>query len=256
MWTGIGPKTAWSQQQILLVKNRRTEDPHSAFLIDLAKWITDYKKADMDLLLCLDANEQWDANAEIAKFATEFHLKNVNQEMRLKPTHPNISNVSRSTNIDFCLCSERLFSHISYASSVPYDLDKLGDHRGVLIDINIDNLFQEETTKLEASGRKLVLSNPTVVAKYLKAVEAKFEQQNIFKRTSKLLNRVLQGQTNFENIMRQYECIDREVHGICQRAEKQCKSAYAGHYEWSPTLDAAIKKVAYWRHRLKHRDET
>ena len=215
-----GPRTAWSQQQVLLVKNRREEDPHCAFLIDLAKWITEYKTSDMELLLCLDANEQWESDAAITKFANDFNLKNVNKEMRLKPTHPNISNVSRSTNIDYCLCSDRLFSHINYASSVPYDLDKLGDHRGVLIDINIDNLFQEATKKLEVSGRKLILSNPAVVAKYLKEVEEKFEKQNIFKRTRKLLHRVLQGQTDSEGIMRQYECIDREVYGICQRAEK------------------------------------
>ncbi len=251
-----GPKTAWSQQQALLIKEKRNEDPHSAFLTDLTKWITDYRTPAMELLLCLDANEQWVENAEIVTFANDLKLRNVNREMSLKHTHRNISNVSRSTDIDFCLCSDRIFSNISYASTVPYDLDKLGNHQGVLIDINIANLLREEKAQLEASGRKLVMANPKAVDKYLKAVEEKFDKQNIFKRTRTLLTRVIQGHTDNEGIMKQYEAIDREVYGICQSAEQQCKSAYAGRYEWSPTLDTAIKTVSYWRHRLKRNEET
>ena len=61
--------------------------------------------------------------------------------------------------------------------------------------------------KAANTPRKLLLSNPKAVGIYLKEVEQKFDKQNIFFRTRKLLQRIKQGQTN--NVMEQYEKIDR-----------------------------------------------
>ena len=56
--------------------------------------------------------------------------------------------------------------------------------------------------------------------------------------------------------MDQYEKIDREVIGICKKAEAKCKPSWAGTYEWSPALATAIKTLSYWRHRLKTNTES
>ena len=141
----------------------------------------------MEILLCLDANEQWTENSGIAKFTRNLRLKHINQEMQLKATHPNIADVQKSTSIDYCLYSDHLFPHIKYAASTAYELEIQGDHRGIIMDIDIQRLFNEKLAKTEIKGRKLVMSNPKVVEKYLADVETKFNQQNIFRRSSKLM---------------------------------------------------------------------
>lgn len=113
------------------------EDPHDAFLTDLANWIGEYQTPSMEIMICLDANKRWTDNAGISKFANLFDLYNINKEMNLAPTHPNVANLSRSSTIDFCLCSANVLSNINWGTSTPYDLDVLGDHRGFIIDVNL-----------------------------------------------------------------------------------------------------------------------
>ena len=100
--------------------------------------------------------------------------------MNLKATHPNVANTGRSTTIDFCLCTRKVLTHITYAASTPYDLEILGDHRGFLIDINISQLFEEEVMEKEHLRRKLFMSNPKAVEKYLAKVDEKFQKQYIY----------------------------------------------------------------------------
>ena len=251
-----GASTAWTQQRTLLCKNDRNEEPHQAFLTDLKKWLTNPKFAGNEILLMLDANEQWDENSEMKKFSDEMNLSNINKAFQLKPTHPNIIYPSRSTTIDFCLGSANIIEHITYAGSTPYDLDILGDHRGFILDLDIENLLGKIERGTQLSHRKLVMSNPKAVDKYIEIVTARFEKQNIQKRARKLYKRVLSGHTDIRNMMSIYDKLDREVFGICTKAEKLCRPTIAGNYEWSPKLAFGIKTLSYWRHRLKHSTET
>ena len=251
-----GLKTAWAQQQTMLLKQKRTDRPHTAFLVDLLDWLRKYKTPKMEVLLCFDANEKWGEQTEVTKFANKMNLKCINNEFDLPATHPHIANLSRSTTIDFCLCSPRVLQYVTYASSAPFDLETLGDHRGIVIDINWNRLLQQDIIKDDIQTRKLVMSNPKAVEKYLQAVEDKFTYQNIHSRCKKLLRRVENGHTDLANIMRKYESLDREVFGICQKAEKKCKAEWAGRYEWSPKLAQAIKQLKYWRTRLTTQTET
>ena len=251
-----GEKIAWAQQVAMLRKAGREENPYDAFLIDLRHWINTYKTEEMEIVLCLDANEQWGKDAKITNFAQNLDLKNVNQEFQLADTHPNIANVQRSTTIDFCLCSPNILEYVRFAASTPYDLETLGDHRGMVIDIDIVRMFGEQVEKDTIQQRKLIMSNPKAVEKYMTLVVDKFEKQNIFKRSAKLLQRVNQGHTDLSSIMRQYEALDKEVFGICSKAEQKCKPTIAGRYEWSPTLVQAIKQLRYWRQRLRHNHST
>ena len=251
-----GITTARSQQQTLLMKTGRKEKPHEAFITDLQQWLRTYTNDTMEILICLDANEQWGDEAQITSLATEFNLTNINKEMHLPASHPNMADLSRSTNIDFCLGSQLLVENITHATATPYDLRTLGDHRGVILDVNITALLGGETIKDDIKTRNLVMSNPKAVDKYLKFVDEKFQQQNIYERSRTLLKRVHQGHTDMENIMKKYEALDSEVHGICTKGEQRCKARWAGKYAWSPALANAIKEISYWRLRLKHESET
>lgn len=185
-----GASTAWSQQRTLLRKENREDDPHDAFLHDLESWMSQDQFMTHNFLVMLDANEQWTDTAAIKHFSMSLNLRSVNEIFGLQYTHPNIIHPNKGTTIDFCFCSEQVLENISYASSTPYDLDTLGDHRGILIDINIRHLLGIDQTTTHMSSRKLTLSNPRAVENYLKAVKTGFTKQNLFKRAAKLYKRV------------------------------------------------------------------
>ena len=251
-----GEKTAWSQQTTMLLKENRNIRPPEAFLTDLKEWIRKYRTPKMEILLSLDANENWTEQSAIKLFATDLGLCNINAECMLEATHPNITHVSRSTTIDFCLGSPAVLENIEYAASTPFDLETLGDHRGLMLDINVSKLLGATQIGEAQTARKLVLSNPKAVEKYLLTVDESFNKQNIYQRSRKLLKRVNQGQTDFASIMNQYEALDKEVLGICKKAEHGCRPTWSGNYDWSPKLVHAIKQIRYWRHRLRQNSET
>lgn len=250
-----GPKTAWAQQKTMLLKLGRESSPEVAFLEDMKTWLRQYKQPRQEVLLCIDANEQWQEEAGIVTFAREMDLKNINCAFGLKATHPNIAKVSKSTTIDYCLGSANLLQYIRYAASAPYDLEVLGDHRGIVLDIDIQKLFNEDMIQEDITSRKLVLSNPQAVEKYLLEVDTKFMKQNIYQRSQTLMKKVTSGSLSPQRILDLYNKLDREVYGICQKAEKYCRPAWAGKYAWSPALAKAIKTVNYWRYRWKRPDE-
>ena len=87
-----------------------------------------------------------------------------------------------------------------YAVSTPYDMEVLGAHRGFLIEVQMDLLLLKDDTPRGNQRRKLVMSNPTAVEKYLTLVKEKFRKQNIFQRSKKLLHRVQKGHTSHVDI--------------------------------------------------------
>ncbi len=251
-----GYQTAWTQQTAILFKENRVENPSEAFFTDLESWICKYRTTDMEVILCLDANEQWSPQSSIQEFADTLNLVNLTQEFCLADTHPNVANLDKSTTIDYCFSSEKVSEHVRYAASVPYELDTLGDHRGFILDVQMINRHQETHRVRDHRTRKLQMNNPIAVEKYLTEVHKKFGEQNIFQRSKKLLSRVRQGQTDMAGIMNAYETLDREVYGICMKAEKKSRAEWAGQFDWSPALVQAIKTLTYWRYRLRNSNRT
>ena len=138
-----GPSTAWFQQKILLGQDNRDTEPADAFLIDLTAWIEKSIDDNTELILLLDANEKWGGKSKITQFAHNLQLLNLDAAggFNFPASHPSLSNPSRSTTIDYCLCTNRVVQCVTYATMAPYDLGSLGDHRGILIDINIAMLW-------------------------------------------------------------------------------------------------------------------
>ena len=199
----------------MLLKANRKESPYKSVFIDLEHWLRGYRTPRMEIVIYFDANEQWVGDSSITTFAQKVNLLNVNQEFELAKTHPNVANLDRITTTDFYLCSATVLRNIVYAGSTPYDREVLGDHRGFIIDLQLKDLFSIDRLGGTKAGRNLTLSNLTAVNKYLQEVETKFLLQNIFKRSKKLLKRVAQGHMDLASIMKQYEALDQEVHGIC-----------------------------------------
>ncbi len=136
----------------------------------------------------------------------------------------------------------------------PYDLCSLGGHRGMLVDINLKKLIRYKGTNvMGGSSRNLFTAKPDATKKYLEAVEKGFQKQRLVDRITELYRQWSSKKKDNWDVMRKYEKIDAEVYQICQKAEKQCKSAVKGKADWSPALNNAIKKISYWRACYRYR---
>ena len=197
------------------------------------------------MIICLDTNEKWMDRSDSKAFANIMQLNKINAIYNLPHTHPSVFDIERSTNIDYCLCCDRVMEKIKYASLVPYELETLGDHRGIIVDIDLKSLLGNSNQTQEISSRKLTTSNPKALEKHLIAIDEKFEQQNIYKRAQKLLTRVKIGHIDSRNLKLKYEQLDAAVHGICTKAEKHYRPTISEHQEWSPKLAKGIKELAY-----------
>ena len=174
-----GTTTAWYQQQVLICENNREGDPAELFITDFIEWTKEKRHSNMEIILMLDANEKWGNNSKIKQMADTLDLHNpFNEIMQEDPiTHPNFSDIHRSTTIDFCLVSTKVIDQIKYITMTPYDLQTLGDHRGMIIDVNIKKLLAVDSNTLEnTAGRKLSTGNPQSVQKYLKKREREVSQ--------------------------------------------------------------------------------
>ena len=250
-----GASTAWFQQKVLLTKDKRAIEPEEAFIQDMEEWIQLQQNENTEILLLLDANERWKEQARIKQMANNLELKELLSDggYDLPASHPCITNRSRDTTIDFCLCSQGILDSIKYATRTPFDLYTLGDHRGLLIDINIKNILLSLTESEESVvGRKLATNNPAATNKYLEIVMKGFKKQNIYDRAGKLYHQWSTKKRNRWDTMTKYDTLDREIFHICRKAEKECRVTVNGRYQWSPALASAIKTLTYWKARKKY----
>ena len=250
-----GPTTAWYQQKIMLSQDKQIPDPADAFIEDLEKWLSQRQHPNREIIILLDANEQWRPKAQIYKFAQRLNLCNLNTDggYNFPATHPCLHNPSRNTTIDYCLCTSNVLSCVEYATMVPYELSSLGDHRGLLLDIDIHKLCQLNIEKEKQEiGRKLMTNNPQSVKTYLDLVEEYFEKQRIIARVNNMYNQWKKKQKGKWDTHRDYEKLDREIFYICRKAERRCRTTKSGTRPWSPRLATAIHTLAYWRARKKY----
>ncbi len=212
----------------------------------------------MEIALFADANEKWCQTSQIKRLADRVQLVNLDTygSYKFPSTHPCLANPARNTTIDYCMCTKGLARCVDYATLTPYDLGSLGDHRGIIIDIDMNKLLGERNnTNHELQGRNLSTTNAEATKAYLSKVEEGFNHQNVFERTIKIFyhwtNKI---KTQWE-VMKKYEKLDKEIYNICRKAEKECKPAHRGKAEWSPALAAAIKELSYWRAQSRYKQE-
>ena len=251
----VGASTAWHQQKVLLAQENRTIEPAAAFIQDFEQWYKLQVQEKTEVILFLDANEQWTTKSQIRQLANNLQLQNLNTAggYNFPASHPSISNRQRDTTIDYCLCTSRVVEATRYATMAPFDLHTLGDHRGMLIDIDIQQILTWSTTdRITSVSRKLATNNPKVTKKYLERLEVSFEKQNIYDRTEKLFHQWKTKEKSRWEVMKIYGKLDNEIFHLYRKAEKRCRKTVSGKYQWSPALAKAIEILAYWKARKRY----
>ena len=242
-----------AQQDTLLRREGRKLGTEVACAQDLERFITRQREMHNEIILLIDANEEFIIDSGIRQLATSTGLKNVMYEIHgsTPPTKPSTGRV-----IDFILCTENVLHSITNACLVPYFLE-MGDHRGMIIDINTETLLN--TCEREAGGnkaRRLDTRNVKATKAYLDTLEESLGQHNVIERVRRLKDLVsdFKGgrRGSKEEIVTLYDKIDSDVFRLCRHAESKCRKLPSNSVCFSPVV-TTMRNQQYILEAIKRR---
>ena len=134
---------------------------------------------------------------------------------------------------------------------VPLNHHIISDHRASYCDIDIQTLVGNpriEDPRIHVN-RKLVLSKPTVVAKYLNKLDALYIEHKIYSRLHDIVHSFsIASKSEYPPLIAAFNKLDSEKCRYIVAAENQCNwSPPQGAYAWSPRLEKAGQTITYWK---------
>jgi hypothetical protein len=237
-----GFQTTFQQQWRLLRRQsndlNNDPDPRKQMVQDLQTQIIQWTNSKLEVILMWDANEGINKhNSSITRF-----MANTN----LSPAHthfPNASYARGSTCIDFIMATPTICSAIRHGGYLPYyDGIWHSDHRGIFIDISVDELFSGKTPTIPAhTARGLTSKSKTQVDRFICTLETNNKLPNIL--------RTLQNLSHLENWSgehhRQFEETDIAFTNELLHAETHCHLPHQA--SWHPRLHQQYLIYSYWR---------
>jgi len=164
----VGALTAYSQQYHLLKKRgKKYPNPQKQFITDLKKFISESIIDANEILLCVDANEEWNEDSAIKAMSDSLGLIDiVSQE--ISPPPPTYERKGVSRRIDFILGTKSVAESIKSIMTSPTEIGQsIGDHNAIIIDINIQLLFHlQDHDSMSPTSRKLKSEDVKGVTKY------------------------------------------------------------------------------------------
>ena len=179
------------------------------------------KIKEMEVVVLLDANEEWTGKSKVKEMAIEIGLYNVGRRIHdntLPPTFP-----QSVKTLDYILVSEGVVGNIEAMGAAPFVKDSLGDHRGLFIDLNIDTLLNIGPIDAEMGAtRRLQYQNVKIVDKYLEILETKLKEHRVFDRLEKIFQEAKETKTMSIRNIKEYETVDRDVYRLAKHAKNKC----------------------------------
>ena len=224
-------------------------NPYVDFLVDLKKWLKPRITSGEEVLLFIDANEEWGQRSKITNFCEELGLNNLAHRFLEEECH---TRPFTKKTIDFAIGTDNLMDCVESFSMVPYNLEVLGDHRGIMVDVNLRKLLGY--TKLDnmlINQRRLNSKDKDAVEAYLEKVEKNFQHHRVFDRLDALVESFKNYKHFFNQNVEAYEKLHTDIHRLCRNAEKGCKKLSNHNTYWSPKLRKAVDTLRYWNKILE-----
>ena len=244
-----GYTTVYMQQYTLLrEQGEKNPNPGREFYKDLKNSVSEYIAEGHEVLILIDANEEWKKSSRIYKFAQTVGLLNTATEMfeSLPPTFPR-----SGKTIDYALVTPDLLEMVTSFTMVPYNKDILGDHRGFVIEIDKKKLFCETSLENEVmTKRKLHTGDIKTCEKYIKKLEKAMTYHKVFERMESLCTNLAGKNKATKRDIIEYEKIYRDVHRLCRNAERTSKKSRSGNVAWSPKVTEVVYICRYWQMRM------
>jgi hypothetical protein len=140
---------------------------------------------------------------------------------------------------------EHVCSHI-----FPYNSIFLSDHRPCYLDIDSSQAFSESTPQIAPPQyRGLQSQDPRLVSAYIKELKNQLKYHRIPDKSNTLLDKAAENQWS-DGLTIEYEKLDTLITEAMLRAEKSVSKKVSKTFQWSPSLQASISALTYWKLRL------
>ena len=124
-----------------------------------------------------------------------------------------------------------------------------GDHKVILVDINLDEIVQRNVRICAPPMRRLICENKQSVENYNNLALSLLNANKISQRLEKLEESL--GSIDIDSWCVKLNMIDEQVIVILSHEEKKCRKLRTGEVEYSPEVSEAAEKWYAWRIVLK-----
>ena len=244
---GKSPGSAYSQQLIYMAENKDqlpdTNCPRQLFGMDLKEVIGKKIEQGHQIILMGDFNSEY---SELESWMLELGLQDLIGKKHGKG--PKTYNRSKDAPIDCVFGSASL--QISKGGFLSFGR-LMSDHRGVWVDIPKFLLYGYNPPQPHFfHARKLKITDPRVVSKYLTYLHCAMKDHDLFQRMDDIHRDACYPFS--ERLMDRYEEIDVIVGRLMDEAENQCRKIHTGSIPWSPAYKRACLELEYWLKRRSH----
>ncbi len=247
----VTSRTARSQQEWMYNdRGMPAVDLRQQFIKDIIRAIISFQNKGHDIVVMMDANEASGINSGVDRICYDCSLIDAHS-MALTTSRPPPTHQRGSTKIDFILVSTRVATTVRAASILALHDGYTSDHRALIIDLDATLLFGGITSEVIApNSRRLTSTNPVCVHAYTQHLLRHIAQNCIEDKVASLLLRSDSGEW-CDNDQKNWEVVDALLTEGRTAAESKCPSKQSGGLPWSPDLEAAGKRLLYWKIRCR-----
>jgi hypothetical protein len=182
-------------------------------------------------------------NAVVAKFGL------VDSVSYHHGTDGKVATHSRSNNrLDYVLCTHAVAPSIWRCGVLPFNFVTCSDHRGVFIDVDIDEFLGGDPPALMSIALRGICSqSPKAFIQCVEETEQCMSEHNVCERIASLeALTILHGLT--DHLQKKWEGVDQDILRACLHAEKSVTKKHRP--PWSFALHQASLLATYWRTAL------
>jgi hypothetical protein len=244
-----GAKTACMQQWNLLRRAGDTDpNPRKSFCNNLDTFLTPLQATGDELIVMGDLNEHLGDNALGMKaVVAKFGL--VDSVSYHHGTDGEVAACSRSNNrLDHILCTHAIAPSIWRCGVLPINFVMCSDHRGVFVDVDIDECLGGDPPALMSIALRGIRSQSSKACiQCIEETEQHVSEHKACKRIASLeALTILHGLT--DHLQKKWEGVDQDMLRACLHAEKSVTKKLRP--PWSFALHQASLLATHWRTAL------
>ena len=223
-----------------------TIDVRKQMTKDLATFIQTLATKRQEVILCIDANEEFDTGGKgIAKLIFYCNLIDSIAQAHGYINEPE-TYIRGKDRIDFIFRTLNIVGFVTACGITSYDEVAPSDHRGEFLDIRLQqflaNSFQEV---MDHTSRKLQTMDSAGVVTYKEHLSEFTTTHKIFNRINNLKHKLSKEQLKLEDMKEINDLDDLIAKGMIASENKILKRQ--NQYPWSPILEQAILEVSLWK---------
>ena len=255
---GSGNCTVYMQQENdLKTDNRKMCDPREALLGDLTIQLQKNQKEGHDILVIGDVNEDLEKGKRINEFLAENNMYNVvsqKHEGQLPATYDRGSKC-----IDMIAASNSISPHsIVRCGYLPFYEGIFTDHRGIYIDINIEDIFHTAAPDTNREIYKQFTTSQVIKCeKYMNGLVHHVKEAKIDTKVKQLKYEmeqyIVKQEGNIDDLIQRSKILFEKMTQVMKSSERKVgKKAYDKGYPSSATLRQAAEKYIDTKKALRH----